>query len=195
MAKDFQQTDTVAPLGSDSGCTLFNLANTHVPRLASDGGTAGVGTPQFRFTNPQSSDEIGVMFELDPGEDMPSGDHTIRLRVTTTNTDITWTECHACYYDVNGGGLQWQNLGQNTGLGIVLDTAQVESTTIVGANAPANAYESGDRMWYVLVFNSAGAHGNNSGNFTPDQLITTPIEVVAGGIPIIMHHRRQMAVN
>jgi hypothetical protein len=82
-----------------------------------------------------------------------------------------------------------------TGIGHVLDTAQTETATVTGASA-GPVYASTHRLYYVLVFDGAGAHGSDNANYTPDQLITTPIVVTGGaGIPLVMHHRKQMAVN
>ena len=193
MPKDFQQTDTAAPLGTVAACTSFTAGNNMIARTAVDGGTAGTGTPAFGVTNPGATDHRLLYFELDPGEDVPTGDHIVPIRITTTNTDMTWDQLHLCYW--NGTDFTTEGtLGSVTGIGHVLDTAQVETATITGASA-GPTYASSHRLYYVLTFDGAGAHGSDNANYTPDQLITTPIVVAAGGIPIIMHHRKQMAGN
>ncbi len=180
MPKDFQQTDTVAPLGADVACSGVSIANTAEARLAVEVGSDGILTPLVRFTLPQSADEAGVMWELDPLEDVPTGDHIIRLTITTTNTAVTWTECHVCYWDDSASS--FVDLGNVTGLGIVLDTAQLETATITGADAPP-AYAANDRLYYVAVFDATGAHGNQAFNWTPVDFITTPIVVAGGNSP------------
>ncbi len=191
MGLEFKQTDTVAPLGTVAACTSFPAASKMIAREAVETGIDGTGTPQFGASLPQSADERMVFFELDPGEDVPTGEHICRIRITTTNTALTWTECHVCYWN----GSTWETtLGSVTGLGIVLDTAQTETATITGASA-GPTYASSHRLYYLCLFDATGAHGSANANFTPDQLITTPIVAGGLGIPLVMHHRKQMAVN
>ncbi len=189
MPTDFQQIDTAAPLGAVVACSGLTIGSKIAARLATALGEAGVGTPQFGAALPQSADEAMVMFEVDPGEDVPTGDHIMRLSITTTNTALTWTECHVCWWN----GASYSSLGSVTGIGHVLDTVQTETATISSASA-SPTYSAGDRLYYVLVFDATGAHGSANANFAPSEVITTPIEAGAGlGMPLVMHHRKQMA--
>ena len=84
---------------------------------------------------------------------------TVRM-ITTTNSNLTWNEAHVCYWN----GSSYSSLGSVTGLGHVLDTAQVETATITGASA-GPTYASSHRLYYVLIFDATGAHGSANANF------------------------------
>ena len=186
MAKDFQQTDTAAPLGTDVACSGATIASVPVAQLASDGGTAGI----FEVLPRHGVGVSGLAFamvEIDPGVDVPAGDHVTRWDITTANLNVTLQEVHVCYWDDSLSS--FSSLGSTTGIGDDLDAA-VKAITITGASA-GPTYASGDRLYYVFVGDTAADHGNEQWGWTPSQLMTTPI-VEAGPVTIPDLHMAQM---
>ncbi len=168
--KDFQQTDTAAPLGTDVACSGATVAATPLARLATDGGAAGT-TEVLPKHGVGVSGLAFVMVEIDPGEDVPSGDHVTRWDITTANLNITLQAVHVCYWDDSLSS--FSSLGSTTSIGDDLDAA-VKTVTITGADA-GPTYAAGDRLYYVFVGDTAADHGNEQFGWTPSQLMTTPI--------------------
>ncbi len=184
MPLDFQQTDTAAPLGTDVACSGATIAGTPLARLATDGGAAGT----VEVLPKHAVGVTGVAFamvEIDPGVDVPAGDHITRWDLTTGNLNITLQAIHVCWWD----GSVFSSLGSTTGIGDDLDAA-VKTVTITGASA-SPTYSAGDRLYYAFVADVAADHGNEQFGWTPSQLMTTPISV-AGPPPIeeILGRRR-----
>ena len=174
--KDFQQTDTDAPLGTDVGCSGATIASVPIAKLASDGGSAGTTETLPRHAQGVTGLAF-AMVEIDPGEDVPAGDHITRWDITTANLNITLQAVHVCYWDDSLSS--FSSLGSTTGIGDDLDAA-VKTVTITGASA-GPTYAAGDRLFYVFVGDTAADHGNEQFGWTPSQLMTTPIAAATDG--------------
>ena len=186
MAKDFQQTDTTAPLGADQACATLGVSNASVrfAQRATDGGSAG--TTEVLPRHAQGVTGLAfAMVEIDPGVDVPAGDHITRWDISTANLNVTLQQIHVCWWN----GTVFSSLGSTLAIGDDLD-ASIKSVTITGASA-SPSYSAGDRLYYVFVGDTAADHGNEQWGWTPSQLMTTPI-VAAAPAPIeeILGRRR-----
>ena len=180
MATNYQQEDTVAVCGTVAVCSGKTLADTPIGRLCVEGGTAGVGTPQVQSTAGEL-DRAAVMFEMQPanGGTWGAGDYVIRLNIVTANSNATWIAAFVCR--LNSACVNQETIGSLTGQSISLGSTGVKTMTVSGsAVTPAD----NDKVYIVLVVDFAADHGNVAFNFTPDQLIDTPIVVGAPALAI-----------
>ncbi len=183
MPKDFQQTDTAAGLGADVACSV-TIAGTPFAKDATDGGTAGT-TEVLPKNAVSQANRSFCMVEIDPGEDVPSGDHITRWDITTANLNVTLTRVYCCWWN----GTVFSELGLTDTINDDLD-ASVKTVTILSADA-SPSYSAGDRLYYVFVCTVSVDHGNEQFGWTPSQLMTTPI-VEAGPVSIPDLHMAQM---
>ena len=177
MATNFQQEDTLAACSVFAACSGKTLADVTAARLCVEGGTAGIGTPQVRSTAGEL-DRAAVMFEMQPanGGSWGAGDYVIRLNITTANSNATWIATFVCR--INAVCASQETIGSLTGQSTSLGSTGVKTHTVSGsAVTPAD----NDKVYCVLVVDFAADMGNVSFNFTPDQLVDTPI-VAAGAI-------------
>ena len=195
MATNFQQEDTAAACGTVVGCAGLFLADTPIAQLCVEGGSAGVGVPQVK----SSAGELGrraVMFEMQPanGGNWGAGDYVIRLNITTANSNATWIATFVCRF--NSACVSQETIGSLVAQTISLGSTGVKTHTVSGsAVTPAD----NDKVYCVLVVDFAADHGNVSFNFTPDQLVDTPIVAAGateGGVgkpPVILSHATMRA--
>jgi hypothetical protein len=171
MAISLQQTDAAAIDGAMAACSGRSAAQTTDNKQATQNGTAGTTSPTITLAA-NSSNVRGVHFESANNEpnltSWPAGNWTVRINVTSPNTNITWTECYICR--VNSSGVSQATVGSLTGQSLSL-VSGVASMTISGSAQTANAT---DRVYILCVFsNSTGVQ--QSFNYKPNQLIDTPL--------------------
>ena len=174
MATNYQQEDTASACGTVAGCSGKTVADTPIGRLCVEGGTAGTGTPQVKSTAGEL-DRAAVMFEMQPanGGTWGAGNYVVRLNITTANSAATWIATYVCRF--NSGCTNQETIGSLTGQSTGLGSTGVKTHTVSGSSVtPAD----NDKVYVILVVDFAADHGNVAFNFTPDQLIDTPI--VAG---------------
>jgi hypothetical protein len=176
VAKSFQQTDTAPACATTAACSGAAIANI-AELLCSEGGTPGESADSFG-AGAGSSNQACVFWELAPddGDSWDAGDYVVRINVTSGNSSLTWVATYVCR--LNSSCVNQETIGNLTGQAIGLGSTGVKSMTVAGsAVAPA----AGDKIYIVCVFDSAGAHGNNTAQLVPDQLIDTPLTAAAAG--------------
>lgn len=175
MARDFQQQDNSGTCGTIVSCSGGTVADGPVNRAAVFGGTAGTTEATFNLKNPATT-RAAVFFEITPqnGLEWQTGTAIIRLNVTTANANLTWRHTRICRLSsacadiVTYGSL----LAHNT----PLDTTGVKT---VNVPCTATTPNDGDKIYIILIFDSAGTHGNDSAGFIPNQLLNLPLAVPA----------------
>jgi hypothetical protein len=139
----------------------------------SDGGTAGV-TEVTMTHAANTADRMGVAIQSAPNEpgltNWASGTWTVRLNVTTANTNITLQEVYISR--VNSGGVHQETLGSTLAIGTAL-SAGVKSVNVTGSAATSPA--ATDEIYIEMVFDFGGSHGNESVGITFDQNVDSPL--------------------
>lgn len=167
-----QETSTASDLAVAVFCSGRSLsANASksarvMQRDAVPGGvvTLGLNSSEANVVNLNLISTPGDMGAADWGP----GTWTVRLNVTTAQSNWTWTECHICRISSSGASLA--TVGSATALGIGLGTTGVKTATATGSRQTANIT---DRVAIVFVFSNAQAMANTAG-VTLDQLVDMP---------------------
>lgn len=176
MALSFTQTDTAnATCDSTerSSCVGAGTTAINIGKAASVGGTPGTGSAGSG-TVPGSSTARDFHFfcTVGAGVTWGAGTWTVRLNVSSSNMNLTWTECYICKVASDCTGST--SIGSNTSVGISLGTTGVKTTTVSGSSVTPNA---GDAVLVGFVW-SNGAMTDQVASFTPDQNIDSPFTVV-----------------
>jgi hypothetical protein len=175
VAVSFQQTDTASACsltGSGPFCST-NSEGISKDRQATVGGLAG-STAQSVTILASQIDFDYVSFEclVPDGYVGSAGSWVVRMNVTTANSNLTWDGLTLCR--VNSSCVSQQTvLATTNGLGILLSTTGVKSTTQTGS---AVSLSSGDRIIAILAI-SNGVASSQAFSFTPNQLIDSPFSV------------------
>ena len=189
MAMTFTQTDNTGSFGCSaaellgcSGLAASGDLTTADARACVNGGTAGTGNNIINlFSSETNVVEKAFICDVGSGVSWDSGTWTIRLNITASNMNITWTHVYVCRIDSNC--VNQATIGSNTAVGISLGTTGVKSTTVSGnAQTPS----AGDKVLIVLAFTN-GAMSVQAATSVPDQNIDSPFSVVVD--------RRQPPVN
>jgi hypothetical protein len=183
MARAFTMTDAASPTGVAQFCSgITTDARSIFDRACSDGATAGTGTTTTQVDT--ATLERGLVYETignEPNDtSWAAGNWTVRLNVTTGDTDIQADEVWICR--INSGGTSQATVGSSTGLAEDLD-ARIHSWVISGS-AQAGA-AAGDRFVVLIgTKRKSGAHGNPTAVVTNDQDIDTPLAAAGADIDL-----------
>jgi hypothetical protein len=173
MPISYQQTDTTAVCARAVYCSALSLASgtgtQHAELQAVFGGTAGSGSFTLGLAASQTT-VIGWAFEIPitNGETWLGGTWTVRLRINTANSNITWTNIDICR--VSSGCVSQASIGSASSLGISLGSTGVKTATVSGS---AQTPSAGDKVWILLGFTNAVASTQTAG-IVDDQLIDSP---------------------
>ncbi len=173
MTVEYRQTDTAATHGSAAYCSGLSAAQTEVNKAASVGGAAGTATLTAQ-TNSEGT-RYAVIWETDAVGDVgawPASTATVRLNITTGNSNVSVTEVYLCR--VNSSGTSQGTWGSSTGL-TTSCTSGVKSWSVTTSEMTAGqGVSSTDRLVVVIGIARTGGHGGQSFDWQSDQLITTP---------------------
>ena len=112
-----------------------------------------------------SSPDLGVT-------DWAAGDYIIRINITTTTSSILWADSYVCR--VNTSCVSQETLGSLTNQGITLSFTGETAMTI---SCSATTALATDRLAFVLAMSNSHEHGGDDAfGYTPDAIITTPID-------------------
>ena len=176
MAMTFTQTDDTGSFGCTAtellGCSGLSAGGdltTNDARACVNGGTPGTGSNIINlFSSETNVVEKAFICDVGSSVSWDSGTWTIRLNVTASNMNITWTRVYVCR--INSTCVNQETIGSNTAVGISLGTTGVKSTTVSGsAQTPA----VGDKVLIVLAFTN-GAMSVQAATSVPNQDIDSP---------------------
>ncbi len=182
-----QQTDTTAPCGFAAYCsTQGNSGGSTTATDCRVGGTPGTTDAQPDMVNLETRLHLVVFSTPDLGvTDWAAGDYIVRLNIAAASSEVTWQDTYVCR--VNSSCVSQETLGSLTSQAQSL-AAAIEVTMTISASSTTAA--ATDRLAFVLAFSNTGEHGGNDGfDYTPDSIITTPIEEAAAAA------RRVMLIN
>lgn len=179
MAVSIKQTDTAATHGAAAACSGATLAATTQTSQAEVGGTAGTGTKTFTIT--KNATEAGFFVETTALDDYTwdSGTWTVRLNVTTADSNVDLEDIYICR--VNSSGVSQATIGSNTGINESLGTTGVKSWTVSGS---AQTPSAGDRVYIVYVFQNNHAHSNKSISVLANQDIDSPFTATSTDVTV-----------
>lgn len=175
---DLQQTDTAATCSFANFCQGGPDATTPQASDARSGGSAGSGTPAVTLNQGETA-HAGALF-VSPALGVTvwaSGTHTFRYNVTTAGANCLLLEVHVCR--VNSSCVNQETLGSITGLTEDLAATGVKTVSITGVSGTTAL--TTDKLAYVLVMGNSHGHNNRTHNYTPNQIINTPIDDGVGG--------------
>jgi len=170
MGIQFQQEDTVGICGAIAGCAPQAVSTNAIARQCVDGGTAGTGTPTFG-TDAAGPFQVCLGWEMVPaaGDVWSAGVYTIPINVTTGNANLLWGLVFVCR--INSACVNQATIGS---LAIPVQIPMVTGVHSVQVTGLEQASPSaGDKVYVACIFKSNG--GAVTVNFTPNQLISTPI--------------------
>jgi len=175
-----QQTDTASTHAAAAMCSGATLGSVTAARKATAGGAAG-STSTTVTIGGLSINRACVFFESAVNEpnqtSWASGNYVIRLNISVAAGALgQWIETWVCR--CNSAGTNQATVGSLTGQTTDISTTGVKTHTVSGSAQTANA---SDQVYFVLVFNRNAAKGGSSFQFTPDQLIDTPLVSAGGG--------------
>jgi hypothetical protein len=176
MAISYTQTDDTGSFGCIAsellGCSglsgASDLQSTDL-RACTVGGTPGVGASFINIGSSQTNVvEKAFACDVASGVSWDAGTWTIRLNITASNMNLTWSQVYVCR--INSTCVNQETIGSNTAVNISLSTTGVKSTTVSGSAVTPSA---GDKVLIVLAFTN-GAMSSQSAQYTPDQDIDSP---------------------
>jgi len=173
MAISYQETDTAADCGNGVYCKGGTAQVSFFDSEAILGGTAG--TAHSITIGATASDSEAINFDLVPAASVAwvSGTWTVRLNVTTANTNITWDSVWICR--VSSGCVSQATIGSSSALGISFSTTGIKMATVSGSTqSPA----ASDKVILVFGFSNASATMTQAFSITANQLIDSPFAVV-----------------
>ena len=165
-ARNFQQTQAAATLGTIQACAASALAGTPYARMCVEGGVAGVTglTPSVR------GQRAAIMFQMAPGQvGWSAGTWTVPINITGANSNVTLKAVYVCRR--TSGGSAVGTVGSNTGLSTALSSTGVISPTVTGSLSTGSA---SDVVYIVVEFTTPGT--TRTFTFLPNQTILTPIQ-------------------
>jgi hypothetical protein len=169
MALTITQTDTAGVAAqSCNGRTATGATS----RAASPGGTAG-STPVATGNQNSGTHLTKIAFSWTPDAAVTwnSGTWTIRVNVTTGNTNLTIED--VCIRRLNSADADQGSIGQATAQAIS-GSAGVKSINISGA---AQTPAAGDKVLITLTVSNASGQMNQQFSWTPDQDVDSPFSV------------------
>ena len=168
MPTDYQQTDVSSSAGTGA-CII--IGTPHYFTISA--GAAAGSISQSHVTTSGGGRLAGIAFNTspgDPGTATYSGTCTMRLNITTANTNITWGSLYWC----NDCALSGTLVTSTTGLAISLGTTGVKTASIevvLATNFPCITLSS---MSQLMIQVSNSAMVNATFNWINDQIVTLP---------------------
>lgn len=193
---NFQQEDTDGTF--NVGCSGRSAGITTGSDQANAGGSAGSAATTV---DPDNNGTLLACYAYQCGKpgasaSWDSGSWVVRINFSAGDPGTTLEEVHACDW-LSGTGYTTISTTGGTGLGLATNAGQQNVTLTQGAgHSPQSAADS--QPFIILVFTNVDDHGGSSIAVTPSLVIDSPIDdgAAAGlGIPLVMHHRKQMAGN
>lgn len=177
-ARNFTQTDSGQSCSASDAiaCSDLSVADDEaLGRLADEGGTAGTTQVTWTYANGDANSVCFWVTSDEIGQDTswPSGTWTVRLNVTTADTQsiINAKICRVTTTCATVLGV----VGNDSTV-TSLSTTGTKTWSISGASQSANTTDK-----FVVVFDCQEdqAHGNSTVGVTPDQNIDTPLTAPA----------------
>jgi hypothetical protein len=177
--RTFTELDTAASQCDSTealACSGGTLASTSSSALIDEGGTAGSTADSVQISD--NTQRVIYWFESDQigsGSTWPSGTFTVRVNITSADSDGQWDHTHVCRVSSTCGSPS--AVGNLTNQNTALSTTGVKTHSVSGSSQTPNAT---DLILIVLTFEDTAAHGNMSVDITPNQDIDTPLTAPAG---------------
>lgn len=173
MARTYFQTDSNADDGEQEACGTSVAGKTTGDREMNEAGPVGSGTMTVGESTGTHRHLIYIESGAgEPGEtDWPGGIATVRINVTTANTNVSFISIRLCRVDSAGASLgQWGHLGHNPGELVTsgVHTFNVPVIQITGTS-------SSDQIYIVIGCMRETGHSEQQFTITMDQEIDTPI--------------------
>ncbi len=173
-ASTLTESAAASDLTAAQTCNAISTLGSLAPQaLVSSGATTG----SYSVTISKGATQEFVLYSasgVPNATNWPSGNWTVKLDVTTANSNVTWQD--TCILRVNSSGVAQATVGSLTAQNISLGATGVQSMTISGASQSASAT---DRIAVVVnlknsVGHSAETVGFDAGSATND-IVTTPL--------------------
>lgn len=186
MAINYQQTDTAGEFAIAAFCSADTVtaSSNKAAWQASSGGSAGTASHTNYGANSSDVSRVNLNFDItiDSGTSWDAGTWTVRLNLTSAQSQngCTWTKVYICR--VNSAGVNQETLGSNTAVGISLGTTGVKSANVTGNAATSPA--STDRVVVVMSITNGSSMFGTTGTIKTDQLISSPFTSGAATLSI-----------
>lgn len=168
MPTDYQQTDE----SSSAGTGQCSFAATQKHFNISAGAAAGTVSQSYGVLSGGGTRSAIAFntFPGDPGTATYSGTCTMRLNITTANTNVTWDRMDWC----NDCALSGTAITVTSGLAISLGTTGVKTASISVVLATNFPCVTSSSMSQLMIQVSNAAMVNATFNWINDQIVTLP---------------------
>ena len=173
MALIFTQEDTNGTCALGQYCST-DASTPESRKQCEVGGTAG-STPVTvtLVKNAMTNNKIQFECIVGTGKNWGAGNWTIRLNITTANSNITWTGTFICR--INSSCVSQETIGSLTGQTTSLGTTGVKTHTVSGSAVTPGA---GDKVMVILRFTNSDNMNSQAFGYTPNQNIDAPFAVL-----------------